>query len=217
VYSDRSPVAEPPTPVRLVDPGPAAPGSGAPARFVSPVRRNVFGGREARRRAFDRTIESHASAYNVRPELVRAVIHAESNFNPHAVSPKGAMGLMQLMPETAGELGVGRPFDPDDNIRGGVAYLRQLLDRYENDEELALAAYNAGPGAVARYGNRVPPFRETRQYVSRIKSVLAAGATPGVKAGGSRPAIYRLVGTAGSAVPLYSNVEQEGAAPLFRP
>ena len=81
---------------------------------------------------------------------------------------------MQLMPETATELGVVEPFDPEDNLRGGIAYLRELLQRYDGDEELALAAYNAGPGAVARYGNRVPPYPETLDYVRRVRATVRA-------------------------------------------
>ena len=114
-------------------------------------------------------ILQHASAHGVRADLVRAVIQAESAFNPRAVSPKGAMGLMQLMPGTAAELGVTDPYDPDQNIRGGVTYLKSLLDKYSQNEELALAAYNAGPGAVKKYG-AVPPYRETRDYIARITS-----------------------------------------------
>src|SRR5205807_5339514 len=103
--------------------------------------------------------------------LVRAVVQVESGFNPRAYSPKGAMGLMQLMPATAREFGVRNPFNAEQNVRGGVAYLRQLLDRYDNNEELALAAYNAGPGAVDRYGRSVPPYRETQNYVTHVNQM----------------------------------------------
>jgi soluble lytic murein transglycosylase-like protein len=116
---------------------------------------------------FDRSINAHSERLGVAADLVRAVIQVESAFNPVAVSNKGAMGLMQLMPETARDLGVGNPFDPDQNIRGGVTYLKQLLDRYDNKIELALAAYNAGIGNVAKYDG-VPPFKETKNYVSKI-------------------------------------------------
>jgi len=135
-----------------------------------------------RGRLFDDLIVEHARQNGVRADLVRAVVQVESAFNPSARSPKGALGLMQLMPATIQQFGVRNAFDPADNVRAGVAYLRQLLDRYDNDEELALAAYNAGPGAVDKYGNAVPPYRETRNYVAQInhmagRRTLRTGAT----------------------------------------
>ncbi len=119
--------------------------------------------------AYDHLIEKYADLYSVSPQLVRAVVQVESGFNPRAVSHEGAIGLMQLMPATAIEMGVINSFDPEQNIRGGVAYLRQLLNRYGGDETLALAAYNAGPEAVDRHGYQVPPYRETQKYVSQVK------------------------------------------------
>jgi soluble lytic murein transglycosylase-like protein len=124
-----------------------------------------------RGRLYDDVISEHARRNNVRAELVRAVVQVESAFNPRAISRVGAMGLMQLMPATAREFGVLNAFDPVENIRGGVAYLRQLLDRYSNNEELALAAYNAGPGAVDKHNQTVPPYRETRNYVKQISRI----------------------------------------------
>ena len=121
-----------------------------------------------RARSYDDLISEHSRSNGVRPALVRAVMQVESGFNPYARSPKGAMGLMQLMPATAKQYGVKNAFNPAENVRAGVAYLRGLLDRYENNEELALAAYNAGPGAVDRHGQTVPPYRETQSYVSQI-------------------------------------------------
>jgi hypothetical protein len=116
---------------------------------------------------YEESISEHARRQGVAVDLVRAVIQVESAFNPVALSNKGAMGLMQLMPATAQELGVQNPFDPDQNIRGGVTYLKQLLNRYDQKVELALAAYNAGIGNVEKYG-AVPPFKETRNYVDKI-------------------------------------------------
>jgi soluble lytic murein transglycosylase-like protein len=117
---------------------------------------------------FDPMIERAARAQALHPELVRAVIVVESAFNPHAVSRRGALGLMQLLPATARRYGVSDPFDPEQNIAAGVHYLHDLLSRYGNNLELTLAAYNAGEDAVARYGNTVPPFAETRQYVPTV-------------------------------------------------
>jgi soluble lytic murein transglycosylase-like protein len=125
---------------------------------------------------FEASISEHSRRQGVAEDLVRAVIQVESAFNPVAVSNKGAMGLMQLMPATAVELGVDDPFDPDQNIRGGVTYLKQLLNRYDQKVELALAAYNAGIGNVEKYGTTVPPFKETRNYVDKITK--GAGTAP---------------------------------------
>src|SRR5690606_40813296 len=108
------------------------------------------------RAAIEAIVERQAAQHAINPDLVRAVIQVESAWNPRAVSSKGAMGLMQLMPATARELGVTDPFDPAQNIRGGVKYLKQLLERYDGNAELALAACNAGPGPSDRYG-RIPP------------------------------------------------------------
>ena len=119
---------------------------------------------------FDDLIAEHAKANDLNPVLVRAVIETESAFNPRAISRVGAMGLMQLMPGTARDLGVVDPFDPEDNIRGGTKYLRSLLDRFDGNVEHALAAYNAGPGAVEKYDG-VPPYRETRNYVAKINRI----------------------------------------------
>jgi soluble lytic murein transglycosylase-like protein len=123
---------------------------------------------------YDELIDEYSHQNDVRPDLVRAVVQVESAFNPYARSPKGAMGLMQLMPATADQFGVKNAFNPEENVRAGVSYLRQLLNRYDNDEQLALAAYNAGPGAVDRHGQSIPPYRETQNYVGRISSLAAA-------------------------------------------
>ncbi|MBP1752714.1 MAG: lytic transglycosylase [Geobacteraceae bacterium] len=118
---------------------------------------------------FDPIINSLASEYGVDKSLVKAVIHAESGYNPNAVSPKGAAGLMQLMPKTAKDLRVSNSFDPRENIRGGIRYLRFLLDTFRGDVTLALAAYNAGLAKVSKFGG-VPPYEETRTYVARVLS-----------------------------------------------
>jgi len=116
---------------------------------------------------FEPIIRQCATDYGIDRSLVKAVIHAESSYNPQAVSRTGAKGLMQLMPGTAQDLRVVDSFDPKDNIRGGVRYLRFLLDTFRGDVTLALAAYNAGLSKVAKYGG-IPPYEETRNYVSRV-------------------------------------------------
>lgn len=123
-----------------------------------------------RRSAYDPIIEKHANRFGVDPVLVRAVIQVESNFNPRCVSSKGARGLMQLMPETARRFGVQKIHDPEENIRGGIQYLATLIDRFGTDLTRVLAAYNAGEGAVQRYGG-IPPYEETNTYVKRALTV----------------------------------------------
>jgi len=170
--------------------------------------------RERRGSQYDIFIAEHAARHGIRADLVRAVIQAESGFNARALSPKGAMGLMQLMPGTAADLGVLNPFNASENIRGGVAYLRQLLNRYDNNEALALAAYNAGPAAVDRHGSKVPPYQETQQYVKRIlgwSPSIAARAAAAAPAPAAAPkVIYKTIEMVdGLAVPRYSTTRPE--------
>ncbi len=132
----------------------------------------------------DAAIDQAAAQHNVDPSLVRAVIKVESNFNPNAVSRKGAMGLMQLMPQTARQLNVTNPFDPEQNVDAGVRHLKQLMESFGGDVKLSLAAYNAGAGAVARSGG-VPRFAETRNYVKRITGLYYGEADPGYSILGS--------------------------------
>jgi soluble lytic murein transglycosylase-like protein len=156
-----------------------------------------------RSKRYDDLIEENARVHNVNPHLVRAVIQQESGFNQYALSPKGAMGLMQLMPATATELGVTDPWNPAQNIRAGVAYLKGLLAKFAQNIELALAAYNAGPRAVLKYG-AVPPYQETQTYVTRIKSVVDAQPKP--------VRIYKTTEIVnGRPVTRYSTVETFGA------
>ena len=137
---------------------------------LSQASRRVFGrvpSDNASGEVIERSIQQAAARYNLSPDLIRGVIRAESNFQAQAVSSAGAQGLMQLMPETAGDLGVTKPFDIQQNIDGGSRYLRQMLDRFGGNLKLALAAYNAGPAAVEKYEGRVP-YAETQEYVKRV-------------------------------------------------
>jgi soluble lytic murein transglycosylase-like protein len=172
VLSDKRPASETATRTFEVPKAPAV----RATRAVAVRRWNTY----------EDLIAEHAQAQSVRADLVRAVVQVESAFNPFARSAKGALGLMQLMPATIRRYGVKNPFDPAENVRAGVAYLRALLDRYHDNEELALAAYNAGPGAVDKHGQSVPPYRETRNYVAQINQMAAR---PVEKRGN---AIYRV-------------------------
>jgi hypothetical protein len=125
--------------------------------------------------AYDRIINSACTRHGVDPALVQAIVKVESDFDPYALSRKGAMGLMQLMPQTAAAMNVGNSFNPHDNIDGGVKYLRYLLDRYEGNLPLALAAYNAGETAVKKWGT-IPPYRETQNYVKKIMKIYGVNA-----------------------------------------
>jgi soluble lytic murein transglycosylase-like protein len=149
-------------------------------------------------------IRHAAERYGLSEQLVTAVIRVESGFNPRAVSPKGAQGLMQLMPATASQLGVRDVFDIVENIDGGVRYLRGLMERFGNNLSLALAAYNAGERAVLQYGG-IPPFRETEQYVARILGIVGGHAASEPASGDPpRARTYFYVEKDGAAV--YTNV-----------
>ena len=154
---------------RASNSAPLGPAKGESAKFwpVKPWPTKSGSAKFVPAPALNQVVNSASAAYHLDPDLVNSVIHAESGFNSRAVSPKGARGLMQLMPGTANHLGVNDPFDPQANVTGGSRYLRELLERYNFDLVKALAAYNAGPQRVEQYRG-VPPFRETRAYVARI-------------------------------------------------
>jgi hypothetical protein len=167
--------------------------------------------------AYAETIRLAAERYRVDRRLVEAVIHVESGGNPQAVSPKGALGLMQLMPQRAAELGVANPFNPSQNVDGGVRHLRDLLKRFAGNVTLALAAYNAGEGAVRAYQG-VPPFPETRDYIRKVRArydgeTVAVEGAPG--ANGSAPqTIYQEVRDDGTVT--YTNLPPRPALTLPR-
>jgi len=117
---------------------------------------------------FENEIQAVAKQFNIKPSLIKAIIHAESSFKPESQSSAGAQGLMQLMPGTQKTYSVTDPFNPKQNIKAGSAYLKHLLKKYNNNLRLSLAAYNAGETAVAKYGNNVPPYKETENYIKRV-------------------------------------------------
>ena len=135
------------------------------------VRHRVTAANPLPSTSHDRFIESLATETGVSADLIKAVAMVESGFDEKARSPKGALGLMQLMPEIARRYGISNPYDPHQNLRGGATHLSSLLDRYDGDLTLTLAAYNAGPGEVKRYRG-VPPFRETRDYIRKVRNLL---------------------------------------------
>jgi hypothetical protein len=162
-------------------------------------------------------VHEKASTYDLDPSLIKAVIKTESNWNDRAVSPKGAIGLMQLMPSTANDMNVHNPFDPEENIEGGTKYLKYLLDRFDGDLTLALAAYNAGPKRVEQYGY-VPPITETRQYVNRVlsqyngKMVYPTGGIESLKTGKRSEPIYKITMEDGSV--LFTNSSLFSKSPV---
>jgi hypothetical protein len=149
-----------------------------PPAFSRPMRISFGAGRnwrrggsgilERNRRQYEGLISEAASQHGLDPALLHAVIRAESAYNPGAVSNKGAVGLMQLMPGTAARYGVRDPYDPEENVWGGARYLSDLMDMFQSDVALAVAAYNAGENNVIKYGNRIPPFQETQDYVAKV-------------------------------------------------
>lgn len=118
---------------------------------------------------FEKDIQKYAKRFDIKPSLIKAIIHAESSFRPEVKSSAGAQGLMQLMPATQKTYAVTDPYNPSQNIKGGTAYLKHLLNKYNNNLTLSLAAYNAGETAVAKYNNSVPPYDETENYIKRVK------------------------------------------------
>jgi hypothetical protein len=168
IEKDLTPVAAPVAPASAAPTVPAAPAAAIKLAVPTPSR-SAFASTTPSTRALsmDQVVAEASSHHQLDPDLVASVIRAESGFNSRAVSPKGAQGLMQLMPQTASQLGVANAFDPRANVEGGAQYLRTLLEQYHFDLIKALAAYNAGPLRVSHYGG-VPPYYETQAYVARI-------------------------------------------------
>lgn len=158
--------------------------SNAEARAISELKKK-----------YDGFIKNVAAKYGVEAPLIHSIILAESNYNEFAISSKGAVGLMQLMPETARDYGVKNLYNPTENIEGGVRYLKHLMDYYNRDLELSLAAYNAGPEAVAKYGG-VPPYPETKRYIKKVKTYLSQ--TKAIKRRKSK--IYKFYDESGKVV-----------------
>ena len=159
-------------------------------------------------------VQKSARKYEIEPELIHAVIRTESNGNQRAVSKKGAMGLMQLMPSTASDMNVGNPFNPEENIEGGTRYLRYLIEKFNGNLTLAIAAYNSGPKTVERYGN-VPPISETRQYVDRVlalyngkRQYALSGPVENVQV--TQAPIYKIVLEDGTILFTNSTLERKG-------
>ncbi len=146
--------------VRKEDGTPTSPSSSYSAKVFMPSQEDI--------QKYANIIQTASKAYGVEPSLIHAVISAESAYNQYAVSRTGAMGLMQLMPDTARRYGVQNMMDPTENIHGGVRYLADLLTMFKGRVDLAVAAYNAGENAVIRYGHQIPPYAETRHYVPRV-------------------------------------------------
>lgn len=171
-------------------------------RLQGMQNKSLYTGKDHRQKLY-RYIEKEATDQGMEPALIKAVVRAESDFNSYAVSSVGALGLMQLMPATAADLRLTDPFDPEENIRGGIRYLRYLLGTFENDLVLALAAYHAGLGNVQKYG-RIPPIEETQNYVDRVlrfyqfylskaprsSSVFKGDRSPGERVYTNRPKQY---------------------------
>jgi len=175
----------------VVDVSPAVAATKRAPIVSNPNYTTIARGRLVTTSDIDDVIEDAAKRHGVDANLVRAVIKVESNFNPNAVSRKGAMGLMQLMPSTARSMNVSNPFDPEQNVEAGVKHLRGLLDNFNGDVALSLAAYNAGECAVKRYAGRVPPYSETRDYVRRITGMATSGMVMSTIAPASRLTVKR--------------------------